>query len=169
MEPKKSIRAPYQVLIFPFIKERGEFYYAIFKRKDMSIWQGISGGGEENEKPIQAARRETYEEAFIDKDLSYIKLASIASIPAVNIKGLLWGNEIIMIPEFCFGVELFSKKLKIGEEHTEYLWLRYDDAIKKLTYDSNKSALWELDYRLKNKSIEGIEKNLQNLKNILEQ
>ena len=161
------MRTPYQVLIFPFVEEKGKYYYAIFKRKDLNIWQGIAGGGEGDEKPIETMRREAYEEASIDNKSRYIRLSSLTTIPAVNICGLKWGKKIIMIPEFAFGVELTSRKLKISSEHTQYLWLSCDDAINKLKYDSNKSALWELDYRLKNGVLDGIEKNVQTIKKFL--
>lgn len=161
------MRAPYQVLVIPFVREREKYYYAIFKRKDLNIWQFIAGGGEGNEKPIEAAKREAYEEASIDRDSRYIRLASICTVPAVNICGLKWGKKIIMIPEFAFGVELPSRKLKISDAHTQYLWLSFKDAIKKLKYDSNKSALWELDYRLKNKVLDGIEKNAKAIRRFL--
>lgn len=161
------MRTPYQVLVFPFVKEGEKYYYAIFKRKDLNIWQGIAGGGEGDEKPIKTMRREACEEASIDIKSRYIRLTSITTIPAVNICGLKWGKEIIMIPEFAFGVEVPSKKLKISSEHTKYLWLSCKDAINKLKYDSNKSALWELDYRLKNRNLDGIEKNIQAIKKFL--
>lgn len=161
------MRAPYQILIFPFIKEKGAYYYAIFKRKDLKIWQGIAGGGENKETPDEAVKREGYEEAGIDKNSRYIKLSSLTAIPAVNIHGLKWGREIIMIPEFAYGVEMPSREVKISNEHTEYSWLKRDDAIKKLRYDSNKSALWELDYRLKSGSLNGIKKNIKTIKKFL--
>lgn len=161
------MRTPYQVLILPFVKEGGKYYYAIFKRKDLNIWQGIAGGGEGYEKPIEAAKREAYEEASIERKSRYIRLASITTIPAVNICGLKWGKEIIMIPEFAFGVELHSRKLKITNAHTQYLWFSRDDAINKLKYDSNKSALWELDHRLKNRNLDGIEKNAKTIRRFL--
>lgn len=161
------MRAPFQVLILPFVRKGKKYYYAIFKRKDLDVWQFIAGGGEGNETPIEAARRETYEETSIDKNSRFIRLSSLTAIPAANIRGLIWGKEIIMIPEFAFSVELNSKKLKITNEHTQYLWLSYENAIKKLKYDSNKSALWELDYRLKNKNLNGIEKNIQTIRGFL--
>lgn len=160
------MRAPYQVLVLPFVREGEKYYYAIFKRKDLNMWQFIAGGVEGDEKPIEAAKREAYEEAFIDRGSRYIRLASICAIPAANICGLKWGEKIIMIPEFAFGVELSSRKLKISGAHTRCLWLSCEDAIKKLKYDSNKSALWELDYRLKN-GLNGIEKNIQAIKRFL--
>ncbi|MCK4520726.1 NUDIX domain-containing protein [Candidatus Parcubacteria bacterium] len=161
------MRIPYQVLVLPFIREGEKYYYAIFKRKDLNIWQGIAGGGDGNERPIKTMRREAFEEASIDRKSRYIRLASITAIPAVNICGLKWGKEIIMIPEFAFGIEVSSKKLKISSEHTQYIWLSCKDAINKLKYDSNKSALWELDYRLKNRNFDGIEKNVQAIKRFL--
>ncbi|MDP3052332.1 MAG: NUDIX domain-containing protein [bacterium] len=161
------MRAPYQILVFPFVREGEKYYYAVFKREDLNVWQGIAGGGEEGEKPIETARREGYEEASIDRGSRYIGLASIFTIPAVKICGLKWGKEIIMIPEFAFGVELPSRKLKVGSEHTQYLWLSCEDAINKLEWDSNKVALWELDHRLKNGSLDGIEKNAQVIRRFL--
>ncbi len=162
------MRAPFQVLVLPFVVREGKkYYYAIFKRKDLNIWQFIAGGGEGDETPIEAAKREACEEVGIDRKSHYIRLASICAIPAVNIYGLKWGKEIIMIPEFAFGVELHSKKLKISDAHTQCLWLSCEDAIKKLKYDSNKSALWELDYRLKNGSLDGIKKNFKAIRRFL--
>jgi len=143
------MRAPLQILAFPFIKEDGKYYYALFKRKDIGVWQAIAGGGEDNETPVEAMKREIYEEASIDKNSLYIRLSSIATIPAINIRGTIW-NDIIAIPEITFGVEIASRELNIGDEHTEYSWFSFDEAMDKLKYDSNKCALWELDYRLKN-------------------
>ncbi len=145
------MRKPYQVLIFPFIKRNNNFYYAIFKRRDMGIWQGIAGGGEKGESPLKTAKRELYEETKIKNDNGFISLSSITTIPAANIHGIIWGKEIIMVPEFSFGACVFQENIEIGKEHDKYLWLNLKEASKKVKYDSNRSALWELDYRLKNK------------------
>ncbi len=161
------MRAPFQVLIIPFVKEGDEYYYAVFKRRDLDLWQFLAGGGEENENPIEAMKREAKEEALIDGNISYLRLATVNTIPAANIHGLIWGKDLVMIPEFAFGVELHSKDIPLSDEHVEYLWLNRDEAMKKLRYDSNRSALWELDYRLRNDNKEGIEKNIQNIKKLL--
>jgi len=94
-------------------------------------------------------------------------LTSIATIPAANIRGLIWGKKIIIIPEFSFGVEVPSRKLKLSDEHTQCAWLTCKSALKRLKYDSNKSALWELDFRLNNKSLKAIKENTQLLKKFL--
>jgi dATP pyrophosphohydrolase len=157
------MRAPLQVIVFPFIKEEAGYLYAIFKRKDMAVWQAIAGGAEDEEGPLEAAKREANEEAAIDLNSSYFRLSALATIPAVNIGGLKWGSEIIMIPEIAFGVEMLTKDFQISHEHTEFGWFSCEEAMGKLRYDSNKSALWELDYRLKN-SLVGVEGNIETVK-----
>lgn len=52
------MRAPFQVLVIPYKKVKDDVLYAIFLRNDMKVWQFISGGGEDNELPIEAAKRE---------------------------------------------------------------------------------------------------------------
>jgi len=51
------MRAPYQVLIFPYIIIGDSIQYAIFNRSDYGYWQGIAGGGEDGETPIESAKR----------------------------------------------------------------------------------------------------------------
>ena len=145
------MRKPYQVLIFPYIKTDKEYLYAIFKRKDLKFWQGISGGGEDNETPIQSAKRECFEEAQINEKSKFVKLDSVATIPFDCVGNYKWPNGILVLLEYSFGVELFSKELRIGREHSEYKWLTLEKARKLLKYDSNKTALWELNYRLINR------------------
>ena len=142
------MRAPFQVLIFPFINEKNGYLYAIFKRKDLKFWQGISGGGENEETPAEAAKRETFEETQIDKSSKYIALDSMTTIPITNVGNWKWKKGVLVLPEYSFGVEVFSKDLKVGKKHFSYKWLPYEKAKQLLKYDSNKTALWELNYRL---------------------
>jgi len=152
------MRSPYQILVFPFYRQDNELLYALFKRSELKVWQGIAGGGEEGETPIETATREAYEEAGILPESKIIQLSSIASIPVVNISGFIWGEDVLVIPEFSFGVELTSKTVKINHEHSVYKWFTYDEAMKELKWDSNKTALWELNYRIQNKKLSNIRK-----------
>ena len=144
------MRAPFQILAIPYIKEGDKYLYLVLKRKDLDIWQAIAGGGEGDETPVETFRRETFEEAGIDQNSPYIRLSSTTTIPAIHIHGFLWGNSVVMVPEIAFGVEVSSKELTLGDEHTEYEWVECNEAMKRFRYDSNRSAVWELDYRLKN-------------------
>jgi dATP pyrophosphohydrolase len=117
-------RAKFQVLIIPFrIPENGMPEFAVTKRFDMHVWQFLSGGGESDETPMQAAKREANEEGGIPYDLKIIRLDSTASIPAINFEDYEeWGNDVYVVPEYSFGVEMKGKDLTLSIEHTEIQW-----------------------------------------------
>ena len=143
-------RAPFQVLVFPYrILEHGEIEYAVFRRRDEGMaWQAISGGGEDAETPLEAARREAWEEASIDPGNAYVQLESLATIPVVHFADFRDREDMFVIPEFSFGVEIVEGEVRLSPEHVDYAWLPYREAHAILRWDSNKNALWELDRRL---------------------
>jgi dATP pyrophosphohydrolase len=68
-------RAAFQVLVFPYrLAADGSLMYALFRRADASYWQGVAGGGEEGESPLEAARREAAEEAGIPGSSDFVAL-----------------------------------------------------------------------------------------------
>lgn len=146
------MRAPYQVLVFPYHINDKNIEYAIFHRSDADWWQAVSGGGEDGETVIESAKREAWEEAGISKDSIYIMLDTVNSIPAEEFEdSIYWGENVYVIPENCYGVEVIDKQLSLSYEHTEYRWMSYKDAISCLKWDGNKVALWELNKRLSKK------------------
>jgi dihydroneopterin triphosphate diphosphatase len=143
-------RAPFQVLVLPFIQHDTCISYAIFHRSDMDLWQGISGGGEDTESPLQAAVREAQEEAGIPSQSKYIQLDTTASIPVSCFSGNYgWSSVLYVIPEHSFGVEIHDEQLTLSSEHIGMKWCSYESAYSLLKYDSNRTALWELNERLK--------------------
>lgn len=145
-------RAPFQVLVVPYrIPSPKNVHYAIFKREPSTggYWQGIAGGGKIGESPLEAAKRESFEEAGIEKSCEFIELGSCSMIPVVNICGFEWGKDVLVIPEYCFGVKVLQDvDLTLSKEHTEFKWLEYSTAYDLLYWDSNKTALWELNHRI---------------------
>ena len=143
-------RAAFQVLVIPYrTMADGEPRYLLFKRSDLDVWQWIAGGGEGDEKPEQAARREASEEAGIPEDARLICLDSMASIPAAHFADHhLWGTDTFVIPEYSFGVEVEGEGVHLSGEHSECAWVHYETAQNRLRWDSNKTALWELHSRL---------------------
>lgn len=148
------MRQPHQILAFPYKKQNDDTYlYGIFCRTGKNErWQGIAGGVESGETWLEAARREANEEAGISYEAKIIELESISTIPVLNVaKEFIWGEETYLIYEHCFGIDVENENIKLSHEHTKMEWLTYEEAIKKLTWDSNKNALWELNERLKRK------------------
>lgn len=143
-------RAAFQVLVLPYQEVEGDLRFALFRRADGAYWQGVAGGGEADESPSQAARRETAEEAGLDGDVELVELDARATIPVVHVTGeCTWGPDVLVIPEFTFGVRVDRPELTLSHEHTEYGWFDLDAALKAVRWDSNRSALWELDHRLR--------------------
>lgn len=144
------MRAPYQVLVIPYRFRNNDIEFAIFSRSDMKCWQWIAGGGEDfDESFLDSARREAFEEANIPFDSDYIELDSRTSIPVEHCAGgFIWGKDVYVVTEYSFGVSVSSDDLEISSEHKGYKWVTYTEALKLLKYDSNKTALWELNKRL---------------------
>ena len=82
------MRAPFQILAIPYRIVDGTPMYCVFHRADHDQWQFIAGGGEDNETPLAAAKRETFEEGGVHstqwlglKSLSYIPVTIIVDAP----------------------------------------------------------------------------------------
>ena len=142
------MRAPFQILAIPY-QLKPDLQYCVLHRSDTGQYQFVAGGGEDDEKPIEAAEREIYEETSV-KAVHIVPLTSMAYIPAYVIAKKhrdLWSPDTIVIPEYTFGFEC-NLELALSNEHTGFEWMTYDRAMSVLTWDSNKTALYELNYRL---------------------
>ena len=142
------MRAPFQILAIPY-KQENEILYGLFHRSDMGQWQFIAGGGEDDEMPKEAAIREIYEEASV-KTTEVIELVSMAYVPANVISEKhrqYWSKDTYVLPEYHFAFEC-DAEIQISEEHSECIWVSYEEAMKKLNWDSNRTALYELNCRL---------------------
>jgi dATP pyrophosphohydrolase len=45
-------------------------------------------------------------------------------------------------------VRLGGHEIVLSDEHTEFRWVSYEDAVRMLRWDSNKTAVWELRERI---------------------
>lgn len=145
------MRLPKQVLIIPYRIKDKNVQFCIFKRKDLEFWQWISGGVEDfDENLYAAAKREIFEETGVDSNLELTQLECITKIPVVNIvKEFRWGNDIFYADEYSFSVKFDNIDIVLSDEHSLYSWMSFEEAKKLLKYDSNKSALWELNEKIK--------------------
>ena len=140
------MRAPFQILAIPYKYENGILMYCILHRSDCDQWQFIAGGGENQESPPEAAKREILEEGGIEAN-DVIALKSMCYVPVEifrrrHLYG--WPDDMYVIPEYSFGFEC-TEELVLSHEHTERIWLPYKEARERLQWDSNKTALYELN------------------------
>jgi len=144
-------RAPFQVVVFPFRRDGVALEYAILQRSDDGSWQGVAGGGEDDETPVQAARREGEEEAAIPKSAPVYRLQAMSMVPIVFISSwarVHWPEGLYVIPNYAFAVDCTTLELRLSHEHDAMKWARYDEAYALLRWENNKVALWELNERL---------------------
>ncbi|MBK8027773.1 MAG: NUDIX domain-containing protein [Chloroflexi bacterium] len=126
--------------------------YALFRRADEGYWQPIAGGGEDDETPEEAARREAMEEAHLPPDGAYAALQTMTYVPTTYFKAQdSWGDQIVVIPLHYFAVHAGSQELVLSHEHSECRWVSFEAARDLLRWDSDRTALWELDQRLRRK------------------
>lgn len=152
------MRAPFQILAISYRIINGIPLFCVLCRSDAGYWQFIAGGGEDAETPLEAAKREIFEEAgVIVKDIlqltfmTYVPASCIAEHHRKN-----WPDDTYVLPEHCFAFEC-NEEIKLSHEHTECRWVTYDEACGILYWQSNKVALYELKCRL-----EGFSSNKKN-------
>ena len=141
------MRLPIQIQAILFRKLNRETQYLLLKRASSTggFWQSVTGGIEEGETKIQALKREVSEEtgiknvAIIIKDVHYCEFWDYFKREARQ----------RLIKEHVFGVEIHSnEKITISQEHTEYKWCSFKEALKLLKWEENKEALKRLDKML---------------------
>ena len=143
------MRAPFQILAIPYRIMDASLFYCVFHRADFDQWQFIAGGGEDDEIPMDAAKRKTFAEGGVQPS-KWLELKSLSCVPAAVISQKHrqhWDKNTYVIPEYTFGFEC-KEDIKLSCEQTECVWLTYEEVRSKLTWDSNRTALYELHCRL---------------------
>ena len=142
------MRQPWNVFIYLYRASNTGYQYLLMKRKDDGIWQGAAGGGEESETIYDTAIREMFEETGVS-EIELIKLDTMSYMEKILFADYeKWGNDVLVVPMYYFAAE-YNGEVILSEEHSEFEWLSYTDAVKKLYWHDNQTALWELNERLK--------------------
>lgn len=142
------MRAPFQILAIPYRAEP-ELRFCVLHRADHDQYQFVAGGGEDGETEAEAAKREIFEETGV-RASQILPLRSMAFLPVDVIAEKhrkLWSHDTFVIPEYAFAFAC-GGEISLSDEHLDLEWLSYEQAMARLTWDSNKTALYELNCRL---------------------
>ena len=110
--------------------------YLILKRSTGKyyehLWQGVAGKIEKGETAWQAVVRELKEETGKIPKKMFVA-DHIASFYDAR------KDRIQMVP--IFGIEVENSEVQLSEEHSEYKWVSFEDALTLLTWKGQKEGL----------------------------
>ena len=120
------------IVLFRNISNKNEFLLLNYPQ---GHWDFIKGKVEQNETLHETAIRETKEETGI----SNIKF--IDGFEESVEYDFRFKNEDIHKKVIFFLAKTSEKKISLSHEHNDYLWLGYNDALKKTTFKNAKNVL----------------------------
>lgn len=145
------IRRTKNSIEFLLLKRSGKVKYP-------NLWQMVTGSIEKGEKIHQTVMREIYEETDLIPEKLWI-------VPNVNSFYDKKKNEFNLIPVFAALIEK-NKEIKISREHTEYKWVKKNEAKKLVAWDGQRKSI-DMIYNFfikREKENEFIEIKLNNIK-----
>ena len=98
-------------------------------------WDFIKGKIEQNETPHETAIRETKEETGITN------IEFVDGFEESVEYDFRFKKENIHKKVIFFLAKTNEKNIKLSHEHNDYLWLEYNDALKKTTFENAKNVL----------------------------
>lgn len=127
------------------IKEKDHYKFLLLKRNENDkvypgIWQMITGGIMQNESIREGVFREIKEETGIIH-------VHVYSMPKVNTFYFDYGDAICLSPVFLAITE--NKNVTISDEHTEFVWVSYEEAIKLIHWPDQIESLMMIQRYLK--------------------
>ena len=107
---------------------------------------------EEGEDLVTAAHRETAEEAGLAGGNPVYKLDMVSGVARTCFAASRhWPAGLYIVAKHYFAMDVTRDPalVVISREHSEFRWAPYGEAHATLRYDDDKTALWELDARLR--------------------
>ena len=98
-------------------------------------WDFVKGKMERDETPHETARRETEEETGIT-DIEFID----GFEESVEYE-FRFNNDLIQKKVIFFLAKTNISKISLSHEHKDFVWLEYEDAMKKITFQNAKKIL----------------------------
>ncbi len=149
------MRKPIQVLVYPVQVTDGNLHYLLLHRiaSRGDFWQGVTGGVEEDEEIIDAARREMIEETGLHP-VTIERVDYTFSYPVADRWRHLYAEEVSEITEYVFiaTVDGVQTPQLDPREHDLWQWSNCESALALLKWPGNIEGLKLCDQFLRNRS-----------------
>jgi len=138
------MRQPIQVAVYCLCRTPEGWRVLMLHRvpENFPIWQGVTGGVEDDESPLTAARREFTEETGVVPHLLE-QVDHTYTFPLADRWRDKYGWEVDEITEHVF-VALVDNTVAPAlspREHDEFRWCTVDEALGLMHWESNKESL----------------------------
>jgi len=135
-------RGKYRKGIFAVVysKTKKGIEYLILKRKlNWTGWEFIKGGREFMETKKNSVKREVVEET----GLKVLKIKDMKLKDSYKYRGKLKNRPGVIGQTFyLYAVEIVKGRVKIDKsEHSDYKWMNFEKALKKLTWKNQRKCL----------------------------
>jgi dihydroneopterin triphosphate diphosphatase len=149
------MRQPVQVLVYPVKATNSNWEYLLLHRTVSrgNFWQGVTGGVEEGEEILEAARRELVEETGL-VPLKIQKVDYEYSFPVSDRWRYLYAVGVEEITEYVFVAYVDDQQHPIidSREHDKRQWCGFNQALELLTWPGNIEALKQCNNFLRSHS-----------------
>jgi dihydroneopterin triphosphate diphosphatase len=138
---ERSCKRPESVLVLVYTTA-GEVLL-LRRRQPDDFWQSVTGSLEWDETPVQAARRELFEETGLVADAGLIDCETTNRFPILPAWRARYAPDIAENVEHVFRIA-FTERPAIRtdpDEHLEYRWLARESAAALATSHTNRDAI----------------------------
>ncbi len=145
------MRQPFQVLVYPAKTVGSRWEYLLLRRiaSRGGFWQGVTGGVEEDESLVEAARRELFEETSLVPS-ALEQIAYSYSFPMQDEWRDIYAAGVEKIVEHVFvAIVDGQQEPTITWEHDKWQWCGYNQAMGLLTWAENIEAMKRCESFLK--------------------
>ena len=140
-----SFKKPISSLVLIYTED---FKVLLMERADKkAFWQSVTGSLEENETPIEAAAREVFEETGVNTNQYLLEDWHLSHVYEIYAHWRYrYAPDITHNTEHIFGLKLPSViPVQLSEnEHVQYLWLDWKEAMDKVFSWTNVEAIKKL-------------------------